>query len=126
MNDKPNSRRRWFQISLRTLMLLVTLLCAEFAWLGYSLNWIRQRHAAFVSERFGKMDVGFGQEIDAPSFLWMFGELGIPDIWCEKDTAENKATLRQLFPEAKIHAWSYAADADTFRVNGSDLFKEIP
>jgi hypothetical protein len=38
----PATKRRWFRFSLRTLFVVVTLLCC---WLGYQLNWIRQRHA---------------------------------------------------------------------------------
>lgn len=31
-------RRRWYQISLRTLLLLVTIVSAGFAWLGYKVR----------------------------------------------------------------------------------------
>jgi hypothetical protein len=36
-------RRRWYQFSLRTMFVLVTVACVVLAWVGYSLNWIRQR-----------------------------------------------------------------------------------
>jgi hypothetical protein len=39
----PDSKHRWFRpsFSLRTLFLVVT---AFAVWIGYELNWIRQRH----------------------------------------------------------------------------------
>jgi hypothetical protein len=36
----PLPKRRWFAFSLRTLFVVVTLVAC---WLGYELNWIRQR-----------------------------------------------------------------------------------
>jgi hypothetical protein len=122
---KPRHR---FQLSLRTLMLLVTLLCAEFAWAGYQLHWLKQRHAALASERFGEMAIAFEPETDAPSFLWIFGEFGVPALWCENDTPENLETLRRLFPEAKIHEWPDAISfrAGAFRLSRDLLVEPIP
>jgi hypothetical protein len=37
------ARRRWFQFSLSTLFVLVTVLAVFLAWLAYNLNWIAQR-----------------------------------------------------------------------------------
>ena len=37
-------RRRWYQFSLRTMFVLVSLLSIPLAWVGYSISWIRQRH----------------------------------------------------------------------------------
>ncbi len=34
----PTANRRWLRFSLRTLFVVVTVLCV---WLGYELNWIR-------------------------------------------------------------------------------------
>jgi hypothetical protein len=36
-------RRRWFAFSLRALFVVVTVFGC---WLGYQLNWIRERHEA--------------------------------------------------------------------------------
>ena len=40
MVEAPKTRRRFFQFGLGTMFLLVTVLCA---FLGYHLNWIRER-----------------------------------------------------------------------------------
>ena len=37
-------KRRWPQFSLRTMFVVVTVLAVPLGWIGYSLNWIRQRH----------------------------------------------------------------------------------
>ena len=38
--------RRWFRFSLRTLFVAMTLLGG---WLGYELNWLRERHAMLAA-----------------------------------------------------------------------------
>jgi hypothetical protein len=43
MEQPPPNRRRWFRFSLRTLFVLFTLLSIPFCWIGYQLNWIRER-----------------------------------------------------------------------------------
>ena len=43
------SRRRWFRFSLRTLFVVLTVLCFVLGgWVAYQLNWISQRHAAIA------------------------------------------------------------------------------
>jgi hypothetical protein len=45
ITDGPKTRapkRRWFQFTLRTLFVVVTVLAC---WLGYAVSWIKQRHA---------------------------------------------------------------------------------
>jgi hypothetical protein len=41
--EKPKPRR-WFRFSLRTMFLLMTVVCSVVGWVTYQLNWIRQRH----------------------------------------------------------------------------------
>ena len=43
MDEKQKRRCRWFQFSLRTLLILVTGLRL---WIGWQLKWIRDRHVA--------------------------------------------------------------------------------
>jgi len=42
----PAPKRRWFRWSLRTMFVVVTV-CG---WIGYQLNWIRQRHEFIEAE----------------------------------------------------------------------------
>jgi hypothetical protein len=70
----PNPKRRWFRFafSLRTLFVVVTVICC---WLGYELNWIRQRHEALAKCGFTIELPGASQEfLTAPGCLWLFGE----------------------------------------------------
>ena len=93
-------KRRWFRWSLRTMFVVVTLFAV---WLGYSLNWIRERDKILAPCR--EFDwhkktpqtfnyvVGSGNPVGlwiydadddqvemrlmrAPAMLWLFGELG--------------------------------------------------
>jgi hypothetical protein len=51
MNAPQPIRRRWYQFSLRTMFVAVTLVAIPLAWVGYSLSWIRQRHEALQAGR---------------------------------------------------------------------------
>jgi hypothetical protein len=46
MTESPKLKPRWFQISLRTLLLLVTLAAATFGWLGLKLRHAREEQRA--------------------------------------------------------------------------------
>jgi hypothetical protein len=68
----PKPRRR-FRFSLRTMFVLVTALCV---WLGYQLNWIRQRRNVL-----GSGEVLVFDEVDRESRLPVcFGYLENMDI----------------------------------------------
>jgi len=72
MTDTAPNRRR-FRWSLRTIFVVVTALGC---WLGYEVNWIRERHvvvADFVMYRAYRVA---SNSPSAPSFLWLFGEKG--------------------------------------------------
>jgi hypothetical protein len=44
----PITPLRWFAFRLRTLLVVVSVLALPLAWVGYSLEWIRQRQGFFV------------------------------------------------------------------------------
>ena len=106
--DKPRPRR-WFRFSLRTMFVLVTVLCV---WLGYSLNWIRQRREAIAHAHFEKVSIKTTAPIRAPGLLWLFGEPGYDRIWFlfgpadpRDNTPEEFVKAKQLaplFPEARV------------------------
>ena len=82
MTDTPaKPRRRWFRLafSLRTLLVVVTLIGC---WLGYQLNWIRQRHALLKSNTVRlRHDYFLFDAPPAPGLLWIFGEQGTGDLY---------------------------------------------
>ena len=53
-DDKPKPRRRWYQFSLRTLLILVTLSAVPLSWLGWKLEQgRRQRDTMAWVEKLG-------------------------------------------------------------------------
>lgn len=95
--------------SIRTLLLSVTIIAAPLAWVGYSLNWIRERrdfrdrHIALEFPTVFRGSSLFDQEEyhpQAPGSLWIFGEHGQPGFML-KDANQTEWAQR-LFPEAVI------------------------
>jgi len=119
----PVPRKRRWSFSLRTLFVLVTLTCC---WMGYQLNWIRQRHA-FLAEQtailnahnFERPSADSIEYCDAPGLLWVFGERGRADVYVWVDVGpdtpltasdlERVARARRLFPETSplvVNSWA--------------------
>lgn len=115
METKP--KRRWGRFAASSVVLLV----AALAWVGYSLNWIRQRHEALaippdeaawlekvaedptlgnVSFRWYREAQSVGNPANAPAMLWLFGERGHSLIYTRSDYMV--APLQGLFPEACV------------------------
>ena len=83
---------------LRTLLIVVALFSVPLAWVGYQLEWIRQRRAMLGIVREVRM-LPRMYDPDAPRNLRIFGERGVGVIFCaevERDAAQ------QLFPETTI------------------------
>jgi hypothetical protein len=102
--------RRWFRFGLRTMFVVVTVVCV---WLGYHVNWMHRRRA-LLNER--NVAVSFAPARRPPSFaLWLLGERGATGVflqydgwmgaeWSEANEAQ-KILASQLYPEAQIEAW---------------------
>jgi hypothetical protein len=129
--DKRKSKLRWFRFSLRTLFVLVTVSCV---WLGYHLNWIRERQA-FIAEMeslkgrelacvllFDNNLLAYyrnatpGTEYDymKTTFslsLWLLGEPRVAIIYVS-DKADASVTSRanRFFPEADVATTSNEPD----------------
>jgi hypothetical protein len=123
MEEKP----RRLRFSLRTLFVVVTVGCV---WIGYSLNWIRQRHEFLDHEVALRHKLPFqdhpngnrytpnirtcayGSETVAPSMLWAFGGQGYEEMWVlaksddvqelTDDDRRRARLARRLFPEAIV------------------------
>jgi hypothetical protein len=108
IQEKP--KRRWYQFSLRTMFVAVTLACIAMAfavrWVQHSREWIRQRDGA-LGENFVQRTLP-DKESDrplAPSGLWLLGAKGEPEIECPPEKRER---MQRLFPEARV--WVLASD----------------
>jgi hypothetical protein len=109
----PAPKRRWLRFSLRTMFVVVTVAAC---WIGYDLNWIRQRREAVQQTRFSVDNIdpasGTAQEVRAPGLLWLFGEHGyavlsytIPPGHDWELSREQEAELQRvarLYPEAEL------------------------
>jgi hypothetical protein len=97
--------RRWFQFETRTIFLAVTVLAV---WLGWEMNWIKQRHAVLENNDVIVSSVGIPWEGVAPSPLGWFGESGIGTgiIFPSETTDDEVNRVRRLFPETSVTRWS--------------------
>jgi hypothetical protein len=104
-------RHRWNQFSLRKMFVLVFIVSVPLAWVGYQLNWIRQRRE-FINNHFGCVGnpiVGYEAPLfgpiawpmkqSAPAGLRLWGETGFWLIRCDPKDIE---LAKRLFPEAQV------------------------
>jgi hypothetical protein len=107
--DATKLRRRWYQFSLRTMFVVMTLACVGVGlatWIQKSREWIRQRNRALdlnqIREREdGWFPIASGPKITAPGLLWLFGEIGTSEVVVFGD-AQHMDEIRSLFPEAVV------------------------
>jgi hypothetical protein len=121
LNSPTKPRRRWFQFGIGTMFVVVTVFAV---FLGYHLNWIRQRHE-FIAEqqrRSGSdvsvVDTNVSDDVTvpAPGLLALFGEHGVVQLGVIIDSdgipldgplpvAADEVRIqraRKLFPEATL------------------------
>jgi hypothetical protein len=102
MEENPKPRRS-FRFSLRTMLVLVTVVCIYLAW---AMNWIRQRRE-FLS-RPGVIAMLHAGAPPAPMPLHVLGENGVSYLWIlngfRKVPPETIDTAEGLFPESEIIA----------------------
>ncbi len=118
----PTPRRRWW-FSLRTLFVVVTILCVFLGWLAVQLKWIhdrrealqwilplRERQLAAMNGRLPPPRKGVyvvHADVNVPWSLRIFGVLGVERLevnqaWLNPSARYNLEEFRRLFPEAKI------------------------
>jgi len=105
----PKPRRRWFQFSLRSLLVLVTLFGSC---IFYCANWVRERREALQwitvqAEIWREMPVEQGAHLGgaAPWQICLFRKTGVEQISVvvDKNCAPAKQReLERLFPEARV------------------------
>jgi hypothetical protein len=100
MNNPTPRTRRGLRFSLRTMFVLATVACV---WLGYHLNWMRERHAFLASlPKDWQPPPWHTHNTPAPLGLWLLGETGITSMWIAKDEDEKIHLAPKLFPEARV------------------------
>jgi hypothetical protein len=113
----PTTRRRWYQFSLRTMLLLMAIVAVSFSWIGYNLNLIRQRQEIlrhwWQADQYVYGAFGPAQPVRAPGSLWLFGEQGYRTVLIRFSNADDHTELsdaekalvvgaKALFPEAYV------------------------
>ena len=106
--DPTKSKRRWFQFRLRALLIAVAVVAVPMAWVGWQLDWIRERRWVLdgkhnLVERYVRSDDTYGGlPVKAPGYLGFFGETGIAIIVCGEQSKEDINRVLELFPEANV------------------------
>lgn len=96
-------RRRWFQFSLATLFVGVTVVAISMAWVAYQLNWIRERRAALTKAEYITQCFGESRQPRPMWRLTFLGEKPIAHIITGNDLpAEEFDRMTSLFPKAHV------------------------
>ncbi len=103
----PKRKRRWFQFSLRTLCVIVTLFCVGASWIGSQARTIQERKAALASHSrfiilYSFVDGPDRSEVTSPIKRWL-GDMPVEHMVLSPDTPPaDLNTIRETFPEAEI------------------------
>jgi hypothetical protein len=99
------SRRRWFRFSLRTMFVVVTLFAL---WLGWELNYVRERHATrkWIVDSGGVVILGTDQREIAPGIVripfwrrWL-GDYAVGMVVLKSDATPREIEgAKAIFPE---------------------------
>jgi hypothetical protein len=118
--DPPKRKRRWFQFSLRTLMIGVTLFCVvDGGYVGWQAKIVRARRAWLAhlatqryQARIGDRVIYAGNGHGEPSIVrrWL-GDKAILRISLPATVPdEDRETTLRLFPESNVTQTSIASE----------------
>lgn len=101
----PTVPKRRCTFSLRTLFVVMTVLGVLGGWLGYELNWIRQRDGVVRAQV--SWEPGLPDSPPAPWSLRLLGENGVGTVFYDGRLPPREQTaeitrLRNLFPESHV------------------------
>jgi hypothetical protein len=105
---KPASNHRWFQFSLRTLFVAVTVAALFLGWIGWRLNQARQRENLLQSLGVDGARITRIPAQSSPFMLRKFGTTYIGEILLpsSKFSDADINRVRAIFPEAKIELFA--------------------
>jgi hypothetical protein len=108
MAEQAPKRRRWFQFSLTTMLVVITVIAV---WLGWNLSRVRQREATIVFLKNSGMSVAYPTTaaLQIPPwkhlpFGWrILGAKPVRTVYLPQQFKEvDREQVRGLFPEAAI------------------------
>ena len=106
-------RRRWYQYSLRTLLIVVTIIGCGFGWLGAKVRIVRERKAMRSEiERRGALVINLDDTVWSPDTKpepvglirrWM-GDEALCEVYVSRKEMRSTFAVRikELFPEAIV------------------------
>ncbi|HEY2838220.1 MAG TPA: hypothetical protein VGJ26_03680, partial [Pirellulales bacterium] len=122
-SETVRKRTRWYQFTLKELFVTLTIVSLFLGWIGYHINWIRERKQCVnrLRAKMEKLDIEmhfFGRDHDKPM---PFGlrVLGVPQtaqvwVWFDEDADEPGPTreaalqeiaeVERLFPDGEVMA----------------------
>lgn len=86
------------RFSLKGLFFVVTAAAFSMAYVGYGMDWVRQRQALLESGAVRS----FGGQVSPPAPLWFFRERGHATIMVSGHGRDDSLKAQALFPEARI------------------------
>jgi hypothetical protein len=108
--DPPKRKRRWFQFSLRTLMIVVTLLAVPLSYVGWQAKIVRERKVVLsaIRDRGGHVVEASTVPFLKPwatisSFREWLGDIAIQGIQLPGETKSDEVgRIKIAFPESSI------------------------
>jgi hypothetical protein len=107
--DKPRLRLRWFQFSLRTLLIVVTLLAVGCGYVGWQVKIVRGRRAMLrtIDAAGGRYlainDDDLPARMTGPGWIRRFlGDVAVVEIDFHASSL-SQDDLKEKFPEADCH-----------------------
>jgi hypothetical protein len=103
--DPPKRKRRWFQFSLRSLMIFILICAVACDWFGWQAKIVRDRKSELnrvVNVRL----IGIDSDDQAKAIPWVrrfLGDVSVNSISMPPETTIDELDrLRALFPESKV------------------------
>jgi hypothetical protein len=103
--DPPKRKRRWFQFSLRSLMIFTMVVAIACGWVGWQAKIVRDRKSE-LNRAVNLRLIGIDSEDQAKAIPWvrrLFGDVSVNSISMPPDTTiDELERLRALFPESRV------------------------
>jgi hypothetical protein len=103
--DQPTRKRRWFQFSLRSLMIFTMVVAVACGWVGWQAKIVRDRKSE-LNRAVNMRLIGIDSDDRAKAIPWLrrlFGDVSVNSISMPPDTTIDELDrLRALFPESRV------------------------